>query len=63
MTLSLVLFLHGGGERGNDNESQLKLSCPPGWPRARIDDVSLLRPAPQRPEEMGWSSMPRDDES
>ena len=51
----LVIFLHGSGERGNDNESQLK------WEVMNFaSDQNMIKyPAivivPQCPEKMGWS--------
>jgi len=57
----LVIFLHGSGERGNDNEAQLK------WGVANFasDQNMILHPAfviaPQCPERMSWSNFSRPD--
>jgi len=52
----LVIFLHGSGERGNDNESQLKW----GVMNFASDQNMKLHPAfviaPQCPTNMGWSN-------
>jgi len=52
----LVVFLHGSGERGNDNESQLKW----GVMNFATDQSMILHPAfviaPQCPLNMGWSN-------
>jgi predicted peptidase len=56
-----VIFLHGSGERGNDNEAQLK------WGVANFasDQNMILHPAfviaPQCPERMTWSNFSRPD--
>ena len=51
----LVIFLHGSGERGKDNESQLKW----GVMNFATDQSMILHPAfvmaPQCPENQGWS--------
>lgn len=51
----LVIFLHGAGERGNDNESQLKW----GVMNFATDEAMTKYPAiviaPQCPENQGWS--------
>jgi len=57
----LVVFLHGSGERGSDNEAQLK------WGVANFasDQNMILHPAfviaPQCPEKTGWSNFSRPD--
>jgi predicted peptidase len=57
----LVIFLHGSGERGNDNEAQLK------WGVMNFaTDLTMIRHpafviAPQCPEKMGWSNFSRDN--
>ena len=52
----LVIFLHGSGERGNDNEAQLKW----GVRNFASDQNMQLHPAfviaPQCPENLSWSS-------
>src|SRR4249920_1702520 len=52
----LVIFLHGSGERGSDNEAQLKW----GVMNFATDQNMKLHPAfviaPQCPENMGWSN-------
>jgi predicted peptidase len=56
----LVIFLHGSGERGHDNEAQLKW----GVMNFATDQNMVLHPAlviaPQCPEKMGWSSFSRE---
>ncbi|HTS45694.1 MAG TPA: prolyl oligopeptidase family serine peptidase [Puia sp.] len=55
----LVVFLHGAGERGNDNEAQLKW----GVGNFATDENMRLFPAiviaPQCPEKTSWSSFSR----
>lgn len=55
----LVIFLHGSGERGNDNEAQLKW----GVMNFATDQNMMLHPAivlaPQCPEKMSWSNFSR----
>ena len=57
----LVIFLHGSGERGNDNEAQLKW----GVANFATDQNMILHPAfviaPQCPEKMSWSNFSRTD--
>jgi predicted peptidase len=57
----LVIFLHGSGERGNDNEAQLKW----GVANFATDQNMVLHPAfviaPQCPEKSGWSNFSRSD--
>ena len=52
----LVIFLHGSGERGNDNEAQLKW----GVENFATDEMMHLHPsiviAPQCPSGKGWSN-------
>lgn len=56
----LVIFLHGSGERGNDNISQLKW----GALNFASDEMMKLHPAfviaPQCPEKMAWSNFERN---
>jgi predicted peptidase len=53
----LVIFLHGSGERGGDNEAQLKW----GVMNFATDQNMMLHPAiviaPQCPEKMTWSNV------
>ncbi len=60
----LVLFLHGAGERGNDNEAQLKHA---GVLRLVSDEVAAKHPcflvAPQCPEGDTWGGLPRGRKS
>ncbi len=55
-TYPLVIFLHGSGERGNDNEAQLKW----GVQNFAGDETMKLHPAfviaPQCPEHQRWSN-------
>ena len=55
----LVIFLHGSGERGSDNEAQLKW----GVMNFATDQNMALHPAivvaPQCPEKMAWSNETR----
>jgi predicted peptidase len=55
----LVIFLHGSGERGNDNEAQLKW----GVMNFATDQAMSMHPAiviaPQCPAKMQWSNFSR----
>jgi predicted peptidase len=55
----LVIFLHGSGERGSDNEAQLKW----GVMNFATDRMMVMHPAiviaPQCPEKMSWSNFAR----
>lgn len=59
----LVIFLHGSGERGNDNDAQLKW----GVMNFATDQNMMLHPAlviaPQCPEKMSWSNFSREKTS
>jgi predicted peptidase len=59
----LVIFLHGSGERGHDNEAQLKW----GVQNFATDQNMVLHPAlviaPQCPEKSGWSNFSREKNS
>ncbi len=59
----LVIFLHGSGERGSDNESQLKW----GVMNFASDQNMKLHPsiviAPQCPKNMSWGNFSYDDMS
>lgn len=56
----LVIFLHGSGERGSDNEAQLKW----GVKNFASDDImKVYRPiviAPQCPENLSWGNFSKD---
>lgn len=57
----LVIFLHGSGERGNDNEAQLKW----GVQNFATDTHMRIHPslilAPQCPKNMSWGNFSNDD--
>ncbi|MBU0696642.1 MAG: prolyl oligopeptidase family serine peptidase [Bacteroidetes bacterium] len=57
----LVIFLHGSGERGHDNEAQLKW----GVMNFASDQMMLQHPcyviAPQLPENESWSNFTKPD--
>jgi predicted peptidase len=57
----LVIFLHGSGERGSDNEAQLKW----GVMNFATDESMMKHPAfviaPQCPSNMNWSNFSRGD--
>lgn len=59
----LVIFLHGSGERGIDNEAQLKW----GVMNFATDQNMMLHPAlviaPQCPEKMSWSNFSSEKNS
>lgn len=59
----LIIFLHGSGERGNDNEAQLKW----GVTNFATDETMIKHPAfviaPQCPSDMSWSNFNRDRNS
>lgn len=56
----LVVFLHGAGERGADNQAQLKhgVSSIVSWCTAEKQDCLIL--APQCPRESWWSNFDGD---
>ncbi len=59
----LVLFLHGSGERGDDNESQLKWGV---MNFATSRNMKLHRPiviAPQCPKNMSWGNFSHENRS
>ena len=62
-SLPLVIFLHGGGERGSDNEKQLKW----GVMNFSTDQMMALHPAvviaPQCPYNDTWSNIERINKS
>jgi predicted peptidase len=57
----LIIFLHGSGERGSDNEAQLKW----GVANFSTDENMIRHPAivvaPQCPEKSSWSNFSRPD--
>lgn len=59
----LVIFLHGSGERGNNNEAQLQW----GVSNFATDQAMSLHPAfviaPQCPEGQGWANTTRNNKS
>jgi predicted peptidase len=59
----LIIFLHGSGERGNDNEAQLKW----GVRNFASDQNMQLHPAfviaPQCPEQSDWANYTKDKNS
>ena len=59
----LVIFLHGSGERGNDNEAQLKW----GVQNFATDQALSLHPAfivaPQCPENEEWANYTENDKT
>lgn len=59
----LVIFLHGSGERGNDNEAQLKW----GVKNFASDQNMKMNPsiiiAPQCPKNMSWGNFSNEDMS
>ena len=50
----VVLFLHGSGERGSDNEAQLKQGLPP-WLQTHGAEFPAVVVAPQAPDDTVWS--------
>ena len=50
----VVLFLHGSGERGNDNHSQLSQGLPP-WLAQHGKDFPAVEVIPQTPADSEWS--------
>lgn len=59
----LVIFLHGSGERGSDNEAQLKWGV---LNFATSQNLKMYRPiviAPQCPENMSWEHFSEDGNS
>ncbi len=53
----LVLFLHGSGERGDDNKAQLRHGVLPILDGAVREGESIFLIAPQCPENRWWSPM------
>lgn len=54
-TYPLILFLHGSGERGNDNSAQLKNGVTPILEGAAKLGEKCFLIAPQCPEELWWA--------
>lgn len=50
----VVLFLHGSGERGSDNQSQLSQGLPP-WLAQHGKDFPAVMVIPQAPQGSSWS--------
>ncbi len=58
--IPLVIFLHGSGERGHDNEAQLKWGVGEfAQPRLMMQYPALVV-APQCPDSMRWSNLDED---
>src|ERR1700722_4666433 len=55
----LVIFLHGSGERGNDNDAQLKWGVMNFATDQNMAAHPALVVAPQCPEKMTWSNVDR----
>jgi len=53
-TWPVVLFLHGSGERGNDNQKQLSQGLPP-WLRDHGSDFPAVVVIPQAPDDTSWT--------
>lgn len=58
----LILFLHGAGERGTDNEKQLKHAAPWADPRVQEGHPCFVV-APQCPDERRWVEVDWGSES
>ncbi|MFT6998428.1 MAG: putative peptidase [Cryomorphaceae bacterium] len=57
----LVIFLHGSGERGNDNEAQLKWGVMNFATNEIMKNYRPIVIAPQCPQEMGWDNFNEED--
>jgi predicted peptidase len=53
----LVIFLHGSGERGNDNDAQLKWGVPNFATAANMSLHPAIVIAPQCPSNMSWANL------
>ena len=53
----LVIFLHGSGERGNDNDAQLKWGVPNFATAANMSLHPAIVIAPQCPLNMSWANL------
>jgi predicted peptidase len=51
----VVLFLHGSGERGNDNRSQPSQGLPPSWLDEHGETFPAVVVIPQAPEGTSWN--------
>ena len=58
----LVIFLHGSGERGSDNEAQLKWGVMNFATDQMMVGHSAIVIAPQCTEKMSWSNFGRDED-
>lgn len=54
----LVLFLHGAGERGDDNTAQLKFGARDLLKYVRAHQIPAIIVAPQCPKNMKWVEVP-----
>lgn len=52
--MPVILFLHGSGERGEDNQLQMKVGLPPHL-RKHLDDFPAIVVIPQAPAETEWT--------
>lgn len=59
----LVIFLHGSGERGNDNEAQLKWGVLNFASNENMKMHPSIIIAPQCPKNMGWDNFSEEDMS
>jgi len=59
----LVIFLHGSGERGNDNEAQLKWGVKNFATEQNMIKYPAIVIAPQCPANMGWDNFYNQVES
>jgi predicted peptidase len=59
----LVIFLHGSGERGNDNEAQLKWGVQNFATDKNMVEHAALVIAPQCPNGVSWSNVKRTPNS
>lgn len=57
----LIIFLHGSGERGNDNEAQLKWGVSVFATDEMMSRYPAIVVAPQCPEKQGWSNYSRNE--
>lgn len=59
----LLIFLHGSGERGSDNEAQLKWGVMNFAKEENMIKYPAIIIAPQCPEKMQWSNFSRESKS
>lgn len=57
----LVIFLHGSGERGNDNKAQLKWGVQEFATSKNLTMHPSIIIAPQCPNEMSWASLDKEN--